>query len=244
MPDLEAENQRLRDLLKKAQQQRNQLIEKNKELLSELEPYQKMEDDFHDLILATPGASAADKIRQLLKQVAEARKRNLLQQAVQLERQVKQLEQELQLARGQTRNREERVAALIGGGRDKKPCWTDANGKVRYIFDVALTNGGIELRQDEAAERVDEARTLPLGGIQFGRQLSEESFSAETKPLFDWSNHNDCRFYVRVCDLTGPDEKDLYKRLLRTVEGRFYQSPRSECDAWLPPGETSANTRQ
>lgn len=42
-------------------------------------------------------------------------------------------------------------------------------------------------------------------------------------PLYDSSLVANCRFFVTVYDATGPAEKDLYKSLLRTVEGHFYK---------------------
>ncbi len=132
---------------------------------------------------------------------------------------------------GQTKNLETKLAKL-SGGVDKKPCWADANGKTEFIFNVALTSGGINIRDNRVSSRDDDEKALPLQNVTFGKEISDESFDSETEALFDWSEDHDCRFSVRVFDFTGTDEKELYKRRLQTVEGHFYKSIMQENEAW------------
>ena len=40
--------------------------------------------------------------------------------------------------------------------------------------------------------------------------------------MFKWSEDNDCRFFVRAYDLTGPTEKEISKRQFRYLGMRFY----------------------
>ncbi len=152
-----------------------------------------------------------------------------------------QLQQALNSSSGQTKNLEAKLAKF-GGGIDKKPCWADSNGKLQSIFDVALTTGGIEIRDNQVPARVDDEKLLPLGDITFGKEISDETFDNQTERLFDWSQSHDCRFYVRVYDLTGADEKELYKQRLRTVEGHFYKLTMSNSAGWKPKGVPPVST--
>lgn len=107
--------------------------------------------------------------------------------------------------------------------KQRPPCWTDAaTGKVKYIFDIALLENGFVLKERDLAPRRAEQAALPLGGLQFGKIIETRAFLDQTMPLFSWSKKNDCRFYVRVFDLTGSDAKETYKIRTRSVEERFY----------------------
>lgn len=107
--------------------------------------------------------------------------------------------------------------------KQKPPCWTDAEtGKVEYIFDVALLENGFVLKDRGLAHRRAEQAALPLGGLQFGKIIETHAFLSQTMSLFSWAKKNDCRFYVRVFDLTGSDAKETYKIRARSVEERFY----------------------
>jgi hypothetical protein len=113
-----------------------------------------------------------------------------------------------------------------GKGTQFPPCWADeVTGKPEYIFDVSITSAGIVIRDNAIPHRAAEEAQLPIKGIDFGRTLSAASFTAETRPLLDWSSRQDpvCRFFVRLYDLTGPAEKTTFKNGLRTVEGHFYK---------------------
>ncbi len=250
-PNLAEQNRRLREQLAERERERDQLREKNRQLQTDLAPYRKISDDFNDLILAAPGASEADKMSALLKEARDAHKLRAalershltLDQAGQLAHNNEDLKHKLDSATGQAKNCEHRIAAIAAGGRDKRPCWVDAQGNVKFIFDLALTSDGIELRREKVADVAPDENTLPLQEMKFGRPLDEGTFIAETQQLYDWSEQNDCRFYVRVCDLTEAGEKTLYKLLLRDVEDRFYIKMQNECGGWRASADTGSNTR-
>jgi predicted nucleic acid-binding Zn-ribbon protein len=114
----------------------------------------------------------------------------------------------------------------IVGGRSNliPPCWINpVTRKSEYIFDVALTSNGIVIHDNKLPHRREEQAELPIQRIPFESALSAGRFLAATRALFDWSEAQDCRFYVRIFDSTAENEKVLYKRLLRAVEGPFYK---------------------
>jgi hypothetical protein len=112
----------------------------------------------------------------------------------------------------------------IGGGADYPPCWfRDGTGKPDYIFNVTLTSSGLLIHKNELPEHAKDAAQLPLGQITLDRQITDDTFVEQTNGVFDYSRENNCRFYVQVFDLTGSDEKDIYKRHLQAVESHFYK---------------------
>jgi len=64
---------------------------------------------------------------------------------------------------------------------------------------------------------------LPAPTVDPQEVLSESVFLARTRPLFQYSQQENCRFFVVVYDATASHEKPLYKSLLRAVEGHFYK---------------------
>ena len=117
------------------------------------------------------------------------------------------------------------LEAQVGGsGTDHPSCWYDADNSVAYLFDVALTNDGFVLRTASAPQHRDRRASLPLADVVTDRTLSAEQFLAQTRPVFQWSVGEDCRFFVRAFDLTGVDQKELYKTRMRTLESHFYKN--------------------
>ncbi|EGY02532.1 hypothetical protein AZA_32283 [Nitrospirillum viridazoti Y2] len=151
---------------------------------------------------ANPGKDPAAAVRQAL-----ANRQDLLAQVANLEGQNKNL-----------RNKLER----IGPGLEMPPCWPDKNGKPEYIFDVALSGTSFRVRDRKLPNRVAEQAQLPIQ-ITFDTEIPPSQFLAETEPLKQWSIAHQCRFFVRVFDQTGPNEKAQYKSMLRTVEMPFYK---------------------
>lgn len=110
-----------------------------------------------------------------------------------------------------------------GGGRGERPCWVQPDGTIDYLFDVVLTSAGIRMRDHVLQHRVEERSRLPLPHVDPANVLSPGGFLAQTADLFRHSEANNCRFFVVVYDDTAAHEKELYKRLLKTVEGHFYK---------------------
>lgn len=130
----------------------------------------------------------------------------------------------------QNKNLQDQKKSLIkqiedsGRGVDWPPCWPDKDGRAsEFIFKVDLTNEGIYLYDSAPAHRGEEKKLLPMSGIVYSKPRSTSQFQNETAPLYDWSQSNECRFYVVIYDKTGADQKALFKKLLSTVEGAFYK---------------------
>ena len=70
--------------------------------------------------------------------------------------------------------------------------------------------------------RAAERALLPMPAADPTETLSEQEFLTRTYPLYQRSQADNCRFFVWIYDGTGAQEKTLYKRLRRTVEGNFY----------------------
>ena len=122
---------------------------------------------------------------------------------------------------GRLMNAEQQLASS-GRGTEKPACWADQTGKPEYIFDVALKSHSIVVRDNALPNRRSEEAALPIDKIVFEADLGQEDFRRQTRALFDWSEKEKCRFFVKVFDLTAAYEKDIYKRQLRTVGEHFY----------------------
>jgi hypothetical protein len=124
--------------------------------------------------------------------------------------------------RGQLRSAQ-RLLGQAGRGTEKPACWASpASGKPEYIFDVTLTSRGVIVQDNAIPHRTDEQKRLPLQTIIFAKEVLLDKFLAISKPLYEWSNKQECRFFVRIFDLTKANEKAIYKRTLRTVGQHFY----------------------
>lgn len=124
---------------------------------------------------------------------------------------------------GQLARYEEKLKS-IGLGKGERPCWVQPDGKIEFLYDVILQSDGLRIREIANPVRAADRALLPMPSIDPRAVLTEAEFTTLTRPLFDASVAQNCRFFVVIYDATGPDEKDRYKRLLRTVEGHFYKS--------------------
>jgi hypothetical protein len=122
-----------------------------------------------------------------------------------------------------------KVVEIAGGkGLEFQSCWWDKTTvpwRTKNIYEVALTDGGYILREaDPGVEeyRVQRATQLPVGAISLNTELDEAVFLGQTLALRQWSEQNNCRFFVRVFDETGPNEKTIYKKRSDVLEQRFY----------------------
>jgi len=134
----------------------------------------------------------------------------------------RRLQQEGRNKDGQLANLRERLKGP-GGGTEHPPCWATPEGKIEYIYDVALTSTGYIVREINIPHRAEEKKRLPLQGITLGTEIPNKRFMQETTPLFEWSKAHDCRFFVKAFDRTGPQEKAIYNRQRRTLEQHFYK---------------------
>lgn len=141
--------------------------------------------------------------------------------------------------RGQTKNLEAKIATL-GGGTEMPACWAEPDsGRIEYIFDVALTNDGILVHDNRLPSRAQDEKLLPLAGFSFDREISDDDFDDESGSLYSWSKQHGCRFFVRVFDDTGNDQKEIYKQRLNTVEEHFYKILQTGNPDWYVPSAAS-----
>lgn len=119
--------------------------------------------------------------------------------------------------------RYERKLLEAGLGKGERPCWVRPDGTIEYLYDVVLASGGIRMREYDYPQRVDERVRYRMPQVDPGEMLAPGEFLARTEPLYNESLAANCRFFVVVYDGTDSAEKELYKRLLRTVEGHFYK---------------------
>jgi hypothetical protein len=106
-------------------------------------------------------------------------------------------------------------------GLGKPPCWSDAAGKVEFLFDVTLHEDGISVAPSWPAHRADDAAGIPGTSALPGERLSQAEFGRRAAPILTWSDQNECRHYVSIRDRA--ESKKAYKEQLRTVEGYFYK---------------------
>lgn len=128
----------------------------------------------------------------------------------------------LKTLEGRLQNAQQRLAAN-GHGTEKPACWADSvTGKPEYIFDISLQPASVSIKDNKLPNRVQEESKLPIESIPFDAKMNLNDFRVRTRPLFDWSEKEGCRFFVRVIDQTAAHEKFRYKVVLRTVQEHFY----------------------
>ncbi|RCK46095.1 hypothetical protein [Thalassospira profundimaris] len=133
----------------------------------------------------------------------------------------RELEREVERMKGQQANMQLTLERL-GRGTEKPSCWADSDGSVEFIYEIALTSNGVILRETDLPHRKDDRMDLPVGEIPLMQDISERAFLAVTRPLYEWSESKECRFFARVYDQTDASAKELYKNRLKAVQGSMY----------------------
>jgi hypothetical protein len=124
---------------------------------------------------------------------------------------------------GQLARYEQRLSSM-GLGKGERPCWVQPDTKkIEFLFDVILQSDGLRMREVVNPGRVADRARLPMPEVDPQRVMTEDQFINLTRPLFDSSLAQNCRFFVVVYDATGLNEKVRYIRLLKAVEGHFYK---------------------
>jgi hypothetical protein len=169
------------------------------------------------------GQSALKEMREALKELSKT-KDEILKSGVDEEFLNRIEQQNFRIANQENllKNYESKLAQL-GQGQGERPCWVKPDGTIEYLYDVVLTSEGIKMREYKSENRARERALLPMPVVDSSEILTPGEFLRRTRPLFDYSSAENCRFFVVVYDATGPTEKELYKMLLRTVEGHFYK---------------------
>lgn len=209
-------------------------------IISEIERLQELQnvaanaghqwnDDFIELVRHVAEASATPgmtEVREALeRQIAEYERRlQIIEQALG-EGQVEEVAELVVEQETLIRNQRGQLVDLrrrLGNGVFPN-CWTNEDGSFDYILDVVLDSNGIKGKDSTPPHRMQERLSLPLPSFQDVRLLTAGEFLTETRGIYNWSVANECRFYVSIYDGTQLHEKELYKELMRTVEGHFYK---------------------
>lgn len=200
-------------------------------------------DNFSDLVPSKGGGSdpqreralkekaeAADEINGLLNGNASSTKnkagRGSQYDPKSLPRQVKSWIDEKQRLQGQLANVEKRYG---GGGTVFPSCWATPNGGTEFVFDIDLLSnpdGGRLVIHDSRVLGHDDEKARLFSDVQFNQPLTDSDFLDETRQFYDFGakQHPECRFFVRVNDRTGQQDKSTFKELLLTVEQNFYKA--------------------
>jgi hypothetical protein len=109
-----------------------------------------------------------------------------------------------------------------GNGLTYPSCWTTADGRTQYIFDITIRDAGLVVRDAAPADRKQDSAWQYVGSFQRGIEIRGESFAAATKRLLEWSKANNCRFYSGIRDGTGETSKSAYKHFRGLIENNFY----------------------
>lgn len=134
-----------------------------------------------------------------------------------------ELQREVTTLKGQLENLKSKLTA-VGKGTEMPACWASPEtGRPEYIFDIALKSGSFVIRDRKLEHRKADQAALPLQGMVFDQDLAQRAFESQTLAIYLWSVKNQCRFFVRVFDLTGPTEKTVYKQQMRSVDAKFYK---------------------
>ena len=196
-------------------------------------------------VLGLPETASDEEIRAMVRSVQEASRTPTAQSAMrdvrEMLNQIRQAQKELEKAKdgslaetvarqswrianqeGQLEHLEDKLKEA-GLGKGERPCWVKPDGTIEYLFDVVLASNGIRMRENAFPHRGKERESLPFPQTNPSEVLTEGEFLRRTQGLFESSAAQNCRFFVVVYDATEPSEKDLYKSLLRTVEGHFYK---------------------
>jgi hypothetical protein len=191
------------------------------------------DEDFIELVRAVaempPDSGLVDARKAVDEQQRRLEQMMALVQGMQGEADIKELVTRLADSEAASRNQRGQLVSLreqlerAGLSGVLPSCWTTPDGRIDYILDVVLDSRGIRVRESSPPHRADERARLPMKPFDAALVYAQGEFSAATQALYNWSVANECRFYVTIYDDTGPHEKDLYKRLLDTVEGHFYK---------------------
>jgi hypothetical protein len=138
---------------------------------------------------------------------------------------IRESSEQLGTKEGQLKYYEGQLKSL-GQGAGGRPCWVEPDGTIDYLYDVVLgSDGTIRMRETENPSKGAERAEWPMPSVDAHERLTEGEFLRRTRSLYDYGQRaeNKCRFFVVVYDDTGPQQKDVYKSLLKAVEGHFYK---------------------
>ncbi len=169
-------------------------------------------------------SKALDRVKDAQTEIAEADRalKQAQKENTELAQNLEDAEQGIAQKDGQIANMK-RTLDRFGKGTEKPACWADEiTGKPKYIYNAGLTSEGIIVRHS-ATPPWAKSRELPIDAIPYDKNLKPREFLNAANAIFQWSEKNECRFFVRAYDLTGATEKKIYKRHMRYLESAFYK---------------------
>jgi hypothetical protein len=212
IPQLKLELEKVSSSLRKATATSEDLTRKNEYLEHRFAvSSDRFDDFFHELSLCR---AEETKLQNQIAQVNRHTPTDLSK----CENGLAESNQENERITGQNQNLREKLAAL-GNGTELPPCWPTPEGKIKYSFNVVLSDSGV-LILDNPPHKDEERRVL--SGVLLGENLDGQSYLNTTSNAFGWARAHKCGIFVRVVDKTGWGEKSLYKLRLRNVQEHFY----------------------
>ena len=229
--------------LEEAKKKAAVLAERDRRLRNYFRVPENFGDNFSDLVPSKSGqsdrqrqqalkekAEAADEINRLFNGSTSSAENNGERASEydpkSLPGQVKSCIDEKQRLNGQVINVEKRYG---GAGTVFPPCWVTPNGGTEFVFDVDLLSspdGGRLVIHDSQVPGHNDEKARLFSDVQFNQPLTDSDFLDETRQFYDFGTKQqpECRFFVRVNDLTAPQDKSTFKELLLTVEKNFYKA--------------------
>lgn len=132
------------------------------------------------------------------------------------------------------------VENMRGNGRTFPSCWMTAENQTEYIFDIAMYDSGLVVK-DATLGRANDPDWELVQTFARNSVIKESTFQGATARLFEKSKKDECRYYAIIRDGTGETSKARYQQLRRTVENHFYplmlplQRNRAIARPQLPP---------
>jgi hypothetical protein len=157
----------------------------------------------------------AKELKEALAEVSDKSVQEIAQENINLRTETSRME-------GQLANAQKKLESF-GKGNEMPSCWAKPDGTVEYIYEVAVNNNGMIARNTNLTHRDADRKLLPTMMVIQNQQVSSSKFISMSLPLYQWSVEKKCRFYVKVYDLTGSIDKDIYKERLQTVVSLFYR---------------------
>jgi hypothetical protein len=221
-----ADGVKVEDIIAKMERQESE-IASLKDEVARLKPFESegraLEDIIHEIRRAEGVSPTPQQLAERLKLAREAADKEVVAQ-----KQAEQLQEEARLTAKEMDNLKGQVANLTsqikqqGRGNEYPPCWSTPAGKAESIFELTITANGIRIKDHQLPNRTADRALLPLTKVQLNTELPLSSFKSELRPLFQWSQEKQCRFYVIIFSSVSSAPIDL----VNAVNGFFYPDSR------------------
>lgn len=123
-----------------------------------------------------------------------------------------------------------------GRGNEFPSCWVTTTSGIESIFELTLTANGVVIKEHNPQSRIDEKLAMPLAQVQYDVELPLNVFLEQTRPIYEWSVANRCRFYViRFSSVSSAPIP-----LVNAISDMFYPDSRIQFRS-LPAGPAEAS---